>query len=286
MLVTTVARPLHRPGRARGLWEVDARRPPRRGARRGRHPGARRDPDRPDDPGDRRRPRQLRSRRHRRGPAHRRRSGPAPRANWCGRPSAAGRHVVSDRSVFSALAYQGYGRGLPLATVRAVNEWAIGGRWPDLALLLERLRRTQLARRMQSRELDRFEQEADRTSTSGCSTGSGPWPPPTPSAGSIIDADRPRDDTAARDPRRRARTARAMNGSGIGRGSSVSPQRSPLLESLDRLTGPRLPVRRSGRGRQAGRLPGLRCPPDLGRGEGGVDTTPTVATRRSPRARR
>ena len=49
---------------------------------------------------------------------------------------AAGRHVVSDRSVYSTLAYQGYGRGLPLAEVRAVNEWAIGDTWPDLVVLL------------------------------------------------------------------------------------------------------------------------------------------------------
>ena len=69
---------------------------------------------------------------------------------------ATGRHVVSDRSVFSSLAYQGYGRGLPLATVRAVNEWAIGGRYPDLVLLLE-VPDDQLADRMRSRELDRFE---------------------------------------------------------------------------------------------------------------------------------
>ncbi|MEZ5217996.1 MAG: dTMP kinase [Ilumatobacteraceae bacterium] len=73
---------------------------------------------------------------------------------------AAGRHVVSDRSVFSALAYQGYGRGLPLETVRSVNEWAIGGRWPELVILLD-VPAEQLAHRMRSRDLDRFEQAAD-----------------------------------------------------------------------------------------------------------------------------
>ena len=41
---------------------------------------------------------------------------------------AAGRHVISDRSVYSTLAYQGYGRGLPLDVVRSINDWAIGGR--------------------------------------------------------------------------------------------------------------------------------------------------------------
>jgi dTMP kinase len=69
---------------------------------------------------------------------------------------AAGRHVVTDRSLYSSLAYQGYGRGLPLDQVRAVNEWAIGGRWPDLVILLD-VPADQLARRLRRRELDRFE---------------------------------------------------------------------------------------------------------------------------------
>jgi dTMP kinase len=69
---------------------------------------------------------------------------------------ASGRHVISDRSVYSSLAYQGYGRGLALDQVRAVNEWAIGGRWPDLVVLLD-VPADQIARRMRRRELDRFE---------------------------------------------------------------------------------------------------------------------------------
>jgi dTMP kinase len=50
---------------------------------------------------------------------------------------AAGRHVVSDRSAYSSLAYQGYGRGLPLDEVRQVSDWALQGRWPDLVVLLD-----------------------------------------------------------------------------------------------------------------------------------------------------
>jgi dTMP kinase len=73
---------------------------------------------------------------------------------------AAGRHVVSDRSVYSTLAYQGYGRELPLADVRQINEWAIGGLWPDLVLLLDAAPEV-LERRMRGRQLDRFEQEGD-----------------------------------------------------------------------------------------------------------------------------
>ena len=69
---------------------------------------------------------------------------------------AAGRHVVSDRSVYSTLAYQGYGRGLPVDEVRQVNEWAIRDTWPDLVILLE-TNESELAERMSERELDRFE---------------------------------------------------------------------------------------------------------------------------------
>ncbi len=68
----------------------------------------------------------------------------------------AGRDVVSDRSIYSSLVYQGYGRGLPLDEVRAVNEWAIDGCWPDLVVLLD-VPAEQLAHRMRRRELDRFE---------------------------------------------------------------------------------------------------------------------------------
>ena len=72
---------------------------------------------------------------------------------------AAGRHVVSDRSVYSTLAYQGYGRGLPLGDVRRINDWAIRGRWPDLVIFLDVSPAVQ-AQRLALRTLDRFEQAA------------------------------------------------------------------------------------------------------------------------------
>ncbi len=68
----------------------------------------------------------------------------------------AGRHVVSDRSVYSSLAYQADGRGLPYDTVRAINHWAIDGRWPELVIFIDVSPRT-LERRMRKRDLDRFE---------------------------------------------------------------------------------------------------------------------------------
>jgi dTMP kinase len=74
------------------------------------------------------------------------------------RPSlVSGRHVVSDRSVYSTLAYQGYGRGLPVDEVRAINQWAIDDTWPDLVVLLT-VPEHITAERMRKRELDRFEQ--------------------------------------------------------------------------------------------------------------------------------
>jgi len=48
-----------------------------------------------------------------------------------------GRMVVSDRSAYSSLAYQGYGRGLGAEAVRALCTWATRGLWPDLAILLD-----------------------------------------------------------------------------------------------------------------------------------------------------
>ncbi len=50
---------------------------------------------------------------------------------------AAGRSVVSDRSAFSSLAYQGHGRGLGVDAIRTLCAWATDDLWPDLAVLLE-----------------------------------------------------------------------------------------------------------------------------------------------------
>ena len=50
---------------------------------------------------------------------------------------AAGKLVISDRYVESSLAYQGYGRGLPLADLRRLAEVATGGLRPDLILFLD-----------------------------------------------------------------------------------------------------------------------------------------------------
>ena len=47
-----------------------------------------------------------------------------------------GGFVISDRSLYSSLAYQGWARGLGIADVRIVNELAVGGVLPDLVVVL------------------------------------------------------------------------------------------------------------------------------------------------------
>lgn len=57
-----------------------------------------------------------------------------------------GAWVISDRSAYSSLAYQAGGRGLPLDEVRRLNDIALGGMWPDTAVLLRVDRSSGLAR--------------------------------------------------------------------------------------------------------------------------------------------
>jgi len=71
---------------------------------------------------------------------------------------ALGQHVVTDRSVYSSLAYQGYGREQDLAELKRINDWAIGGLWPELVIYIE-VPTAILIERMKKRELDRFERE-------------------------------------------------------------------------------------------------------------------------------
>ena len=50
---------------------------------------------------------------------------------------AAGRHVLCDRFTDSTIAYQGYGRGVPLPVIAQVDAVATGGRSPDRTLLFD-----------------------------------------------------------------------------------------------------------------------------------------------------
>ena len=48
-----------------------------------------------------------------------------------------GEWVLCDRFIDSTMAYQGYARGMDIATLDAINRFAIYGRKPDLTLLLD-----------------------------------------------------------------------------------------------------------------------------------------------------
>ena len=75
---------------------------------------------------------------------------------------AAGEVVVADRYELSTLAYQGYGRGLPLEEVRRLNRLATGGLSPDVTLLLEvPVAVGEARRRAAGRDADRIEGAGD-----------------------------------------------------------------------------------------------------------------------------
>ncbi len=70
----------------------------------------------------------------------------------------AGQVVICDRYVDSTVAYQGYGHGLDLGTVRSVNQVATGGLTPRLTIFLDLPIAEGFARKGTGR-LDRFEQQ-------------------------------------------------------------------------------------------------------------------------------
>ncbi len=67
--------------------------------------------------------------------------------------------VIGDRFTDSTLAYQGYGRGIPLARILGVDEAVTGGFRPDRTLLLDLSAAAGLAR---LESADRIEREAVR----------------------------------------------------------------------------------------------------------------------------
>lgn len=74
---------------------------------------------------------------------------------------AAGSHVVSDRSVYSTLAYQGHGRGLRIERLLDISAWALRDRLPDVVVLLE-VPDDVMRERLAKRDLDRFEREGPK----------------------------------------------------------------------------------------------------------------------------
>jgi dTMP kinase len=65
--------------------------------------------------------------------------------------------VITDRYTDSSLAYQGAGRGLPVADIARLNSWATDGRAPDLTIVLDIDPEIGLRRR--ARSADRLEAE-------------------------------------------------------------------------------------------------------------------------------
>ena len=67
-------------------------------------------------------------------------------------------HVVSDRSIYSTLAYQGHGRRLGVPDLLSISTWALAGRLPDLVVFID-VPTAILNERLAKRDLDRFERE-------------------------------------------------------------------------------------------------------------------------------
>ena len=71
---------------------------------------------------------------------------------------AHGQHVVSDRSIYSTLAYQGYGRELGVEALLSISRWALNDRLPDIVIYID-VPTEVLNERLAKRDLDRFERE-------------------------------------------------------------------------------------------------------------------------------
>ena len=73
---------------------------------------------------------------------------------------AAGSWVLCDRFTDATYAYQGYGRGIDLQRIAALETWVLGERRPDLTLLLDLPVEVGLERAGRRSTPDRFERQA------------------------------------------------------------------------------------------------------------------------------
>lgn len=73
----------------------------------------------------------------------------------------AGKTVLCDRYLFSSFAYQGYGRGLDMDFLRAVNSFALQGHMPDITLFLDIPPRSAFERKHGADQNDRIEQAGE-----------------------------------------------------------------------------------------------------------------------------
>ncbi|WP_339337782.1 dTMP kinase [uncultured Oceanicoccus sp.] len=72
---------------------------------------------------------------------------------------AKGQWVVCDRFTDATFAYQGGGRGIPMAKIADLEQWVQGDLRPDFTLLLDAAIEVGMSRASKRGALDRFEQE-------------------------------------------------------------------------------------------------------------------------------
>ena len=71
--------------------------------------------------------------------------------------------IISDRMADSSIVYQGFGRGLSIEMIKAVNTWVMNGRNPDLVIYLRISPETAMQRLRTRSELTAFEMQAFQT---------------------------------------------------------------------------------------------------------------------------
>lgn len=105
----------------------------------------------------------------------------------------AGNAVVCARFADSTLAYQGYGAGVDLETLRTIEKVATGGLQPDLTILLDLAPETGLGRKQRGRgTLTRFESHHDVAFHRRVRDGFLELARAEPDRWHVVDADRPR----------------------------------------------------------------------------------------------
>ena len=119
----------------------------------------------------------------------------------------AGRHVVSDRSIYSTLAYQGWGRGLGVPDLLSISTWALAGRLPDVVVFID-VPTEILNQRLAKRNLDRFEREGAEF-FARINDGFHELMAADPSRWLVVDGTAPKDDVEA-DIRTRVRAALSL----------------------------------------------------------------------------
>lgn len=71
----------------------------------------------------------------------------------------AGKWVLCDRFTDATFAYQGAGRGIPLADIELIHQWTLGDFAPEVTFILDAPVELAFSRIHKQRDLDRFEKE-------------------------------------------------------------------------------------------------------------------------------